>query len=177
MASPWVSWVQPHFVVLVCVRWWVGCIYDGSLPSGWSSEAGGVWHGGFPGGASGEEPACPCRRHNETRIRSLGREDPLEEDMATHSRILAWRIPWTQEPGGLVSMGSQRVGHNWGNLAHSIVMRHKTRPLRQQGPWTSSWVRQKWYLASHVWKYLMIPFYPSPKDSVHSVGPVYVRHQ
>ena len=43
----------------------------------------------------------------ETRVRSLGREDPLEKEMATHSSILAWRIPWTEEPGGLQSMGSQ----------------------------------------------------------------------
>ena len=42
----------------------------------------------------------------------LGREDPLEEDIATHSSILAWRIPWTKEPGGLTSVGSQRVGHD-----------------------------------------------------------------
>ena len=47
----------------------------------------------------------------ETWVRSLGREDPLKEGMATHSRILAWRIPWTEEPGGLQSMGSQRVRH------------------------------------------------------------------
>ena len=48
----------------------------------------------------------------ETRVRSLGREDPLEKEMATHSSILAWRIPWIKEPGGLQSMGSQRVGHD-----------------------------------------------------------------
>ena len=48
----------------------------------------------------------------ETWVRSLGREDPLEEEMTTHSSILAWRIPWTEEPGGLQSMGSQRVGHD-----------------------------------------------------------------
>ena len=48
----------------------------------------------------------------ETWVRSLGWEDPLEEDMATHSSILAWRIPWSDEPGGLQSMGSQRVRHN-----------------------------------------------------------------
>ena len=48
----------------------------------------------------------------ETQVRSLGREDPLEEGMATHSSILAWRIPWTEEPGGLQSTGSQRVGHH-----------------------------------------------------------------
>ena len=48
----------------------------------------------------------------ETQVQSLGQEDPLEEEMATHSSILAWRIPWTEEPGGLKSMGSQRVRHN-----------------------------------------------------------------
>ena len=49
----------------------------------------------------------------ETWVWSLGWEDPLEEGMATHSSILAWRIPWTEEPGGLQSMGSQRVGRDW----------------------------------------------------------------
>ena len=48
----------------------------------------------------------------ETQVRSLGREDPLEKEMATHFSILAWRIPWTEEPGRLQSMGSQRVRHN-----------------------------------------------------------------
>ena len=48
----------------------------------------------------------------ETWVRSLGWEDPLEKEMATHSSILAWEIPWMQEPGGLQSMGSQRVGHD-----------------------------------------------------------------
>ena len=46
------------------------------------------------------------------QVQSLGWEVPLEEGMATHSSILAWRIPWTEEPGRLQSMGSQRVGHN-----------------------------------------------------------------
>ena len=49
----------------------------------------------------------------ETWIRSLGQEDPLEEEMTTHSSILAWRIPWTGGPGRLLSVGLQRVGHNW----------------------------------------------------------------
>ena len=48
----------------------------------------------------------------ETQVRSLGREDPLEKEMATHSRILAWKISWMEEPGGLQSMGSQRVRHD-----------------------------------------------------------------
>ena len=49
----------------------------------------------------------------ETRVRSLGWEDPLEKEMATHSSTLAWRIPWREEPGRLQSMVSQRVGHDW----------------------------------------------------------------
>ena len=48
----------------------------------------------------------------ETQVRSLGREDPLEEEMATHSSVFSWEIPWTEEPGRLQSMGSQRVGHD-----------------------------------------------------------------
>ena len=49
----------------------------------------------------------------ETRVRSLGQEDPLEKEMAIHSSILAWKIPWTEEPGWLQSMGMQRVRHDW----------------------------------------------------------------
>ena len=52
----------------------------------------------------------------ETRVQSLGWEDPLEKGMATHSSILTWRIPWTEEPGKSQSMGSQRVGHDWGTF-------------------------------------------------------------
>ena len=49
----------------------------------------------------------------ETWVQSLGQEESLEKGMATHSSILVWRIPWTEEPGGLQSMGLQRIGHNW----------------------------------------------------------------
>ena len=70
----------------------------------------------YIGGASGKESACQCRRHKRRRfdpwVRSLGGEEPLEEGVATHSSILAWRIPWTEEPGGLQFIKSQRVGHN-----------------------------------------------------------------
>ena len=48
----------------------------------------------------------------KTWIQSLGQGDPLEKEMATHSSILAWKIPWTEDPGGLQSMGPQRVGHD-----------------------------------------------------------------
>ena len=54
----------------------------------------------------------PANAGDEMWVQSLGREDPLEESMATHSSILAWRTPWLEEPGGLQSLGSQRVGHD-----------------------------------------------------------------
>ena len=60
----------------------------------------------------------------ETRDQSLGWEDPLEKEMATHSSVLAWRIPWMEEPGRLWSMGSQRVGHDW---ATSLSLSQHTR--------------------------------------------------
>ena len=60
----------------------------------------------------------------ETRVRSLGWEDPLENEMATHSSTLAWKIPWTEEPGRLQSMGSQRVGHD------SASSRSRSSPFR-----------------------------------------------
>jgi len=57
----------------------------------------------------------------ETWVQSLGQEDTLEKEMATHSSTLAWKIPWTGEPGGLQSMGWQRVGHDWAtSLTHHI---------------------------------------------------------
>jgi len=65
---------------------------------------------------------------HETQVQSLGLEDPLEEGMATHSSVLAWRIPWTEEPGSVQSMGSQRVRHDGttntktGIIAHVLVI-------------------------------------------------------
>ena len=61
----------------------------------------------FPGGSDGKESAC-----NEGDMGDLGWEDPLEKRMTTHSSILAWRVPWTEEPGGLESMELQRGGHD-----------------------------------------------------------------
>jgi len=66
--------------------------------------------GGFPGGSVVKN--LPTMQ--ETSVRTLGREDPLEKEMATHSSILAWRIPWTEEPGGQQSTGLQRVRHDLG---------------------------------------------------------------
>ena len=81
---------------------------------------------GFLGGPNGKEPTCLCRKLNgqETRVWFLGQEDLLEEGMTTYSNILGWRIPWTGEPGGPQSMGSQRVSHNWSNLSHTHTHTH-----------------------------------------------------
>ena len=57
----------------------------------------------------------------KSRVRSLGGEDPPEKEMATHSSILAWRIPWTGEPGGLQSRGSQKVRHDWATNTYSLL--------------------------------------------------------
>ena len=66
---------------------------------------------GFHGDSDGKESACHAI--HKTWVQSLGWEDPLEKEMETHSSVLAWRIPWTEEPGRLQSMGSQRVRHEW----------------------------------------------------------------
>ena len=85
----------------------------GGLPSMGSHRVGHDWsdlaavvYMGFPGGSDGKESACRFRR---PKFNSWVGKIPLEEGMATPSSILAWRIPWTEEPGGLQSMGSQRV--------------------------------------------------------------------
>ena len=69
----------------------------------------------FPGGTSGK-----------TQVGSLGWEDPQEEGTAVHSNILAWKIPWTEEPGGLLPIGLQRAGHDWSDLActHELMHAH-----------------------------------------------------
>ena len=65
----------------------------------------------FPSGPAVKNPPA-MQEPQETWVQFLGQEDPLEDGMATHSSILAWRIPGTEEPGGLQSVGSQRVGHD-----------------------------------------------------------------
>ena len=64
---------------------------------------------GFPGGSVGKKICLPMLK---TWVQSLGQEDSLEKEMASHPSILAWEIPWTEKPGGLQSMGSQRVGQD-----------------------------------------------------------------
>ena len=78
---------------------------------------------------SGKELACQHKRH-ETWVQSLGQEGTLKEGTATHSSVLAWRIPQTEEPGGIWSIGLRRVRHNWSDLAHKpALLRTKTSPV------------------------------------------------
>ena len=81
----------------------------------------GIWHlKGFPGGSVVKNPPAI----QETWVPSPGWEDPLEEEMATHSSILPWEVPWTEEPGRLEFIGSQRVGHNLGTKQQSGIWKH-----------------------------------------------------
>ena len=97
----------------------------------------------------------------ETQVRSLGREDPLEKEMATHSSILAWRIPWREEPDRLQSMGSQRVRHDWTELNWTIqglpwwlsgkgptcqCRRYGLDPWVEKIPWRRKWQPTSVYL-------------------------------
>ena len=75
---------------------------------------------GFPGG-SVVKSHLPMQEMRETRVRSLGQEDPLEKEMVTRSNITAREIPWTEEPSGLQSMGPQRVGHDWAHTHADTV--------------------------------------------------------
>ena len=79
---------------------------------------------GFPGG-SAVKNLLVSSELQEAWVRSLGWEDPLEEFMATPSSMLAWRIPWTEEPGGLQSIGPHRVVHNFSDLAGTIKVEQK----------------------------------------------------
>ena len=80
------------------------------------SRQGALW--GFPIGSVVRNPTTR-QDPQETGFWSLGLDDPLEESMTTHSSILPWRIPQTEESGGLLSMKLQRVGHNWSDLART----------------------------------------------------------
>ena len=76
----------------------------------------------------------------ETRVQALGWEDPLEKEMAIHYSTIAWKIPWTEEPGRLQFMGSQRVGHDWATSLHFIVLESSLRVWK---------IKIKLYLLAH----------------------------
>ena len=105
---------------------------------------------GFPGGSDGKESAC------NAGVLGLGWEDALEEGMATHASILAWRIPRTEEPGGLPSMGSQRVGHTW--VTHMFTFtggREAGSRWRLGLPFVNDSGDEHLWLASWLWLHLL----------------------
>ena len=95
----------------------------------------------------------------ESQVRSLGQEDALEEEMATHCIILAWKIPWTEEPGGLQSMGSHRVGHDWPCTLTTFAETPKTVPYIRQGGYA-------FHRTAKVsdWGSLLLPIPVCPQD-------------
>ena len=84
----------------------------------------------------------------ETGVQSLGREDPLEKEMAIHSSTIAWKIPWTEELGKLQSMGSQRVGHDWATSLYQpdFIREWEQRQLQREGK-----------AGANAWSYLANP--------------------
>ena len=77
----------------------------------------------------------------ETQVQFLGREDPLEKELATHSNKLAWEIPWTEEPGGLRSLRLQRVRYNWSDLAHTRILEWVAYPISSGSSQPRNWTR------------------------------------
>ena len=88
-------------------------VYFEILPCQWGVA---LW---LPRWHSGQESSCQCRRHKERQVWSLGREDPLKEEMATHSSILAWKIPWTEEPDWATVHG---VAKSWTWLSPHLTI-------------------------------------------------------
>ena len=94
----------------------------------------------------------------------LGREDPLEQGKETHSSILVWRIPWTEEPGGLLSIGSRIVRHNWSNLACIYTLLHYIMLLILSNNWFDSWLHicktlSRWQKYKYLFKLFIISIY------------------
>ena len=94
---------------------------------------------GFPGGASGKEPACQCTRQKRHRFDSWVRKIPPEEGTASPSSVLTWETTWTEEPGSLQSMGSQRIRHDWSDLA-LVHMKLQMNLQLFYSPWEPLWV-------------------------------------
>ena len=91
------------------------------------------WDYSSTGGGSGKELTCQCKRRRRCGFDPWVRKIPLEEGITTHSSILAWRIPWTEEPDRLQSIASQRVRHNWSNLAHTHSSISQGSPEKEDG--------------------------------------------
>ena len=118
---------------------------------------------GFTGGSDGKESVCNA----EDQVQSLGQEDALEKGMATHSSILARRIPRREEPGGLQSMGSQRVGHDWATVRTKVGEKPWVLPEMSPRARKCSWqngTRQWWDRVKHL---LTVPTGPATCTGFH----------
>ena len=116
MSSCLQSWGKEHDVIF-----WVSCLTSCFIQGSLLYWLLLCHYGVFPGGSAVKNPPA-MQELQETWVWSLGREDPLEKGIATCSTTLAWRMPWTEEPGGLQSTGLHRVGHNWSDLAYSHTL-------------------------------------------------------
>ena len=125
----------------------------GRLDTGGRNYLKERWRRGFPVGSRVKNPPA-TQEPQETRVWSLGWEDPLQEEMVTHSNILAWRILWTEEPGGLPSIGSHRVRHNW-MTEHGLIGWRKEE--KQEAFLTDPWFSE----TPPLWANLPV-IHPSP---------------
>ena len=108
--------LPPVIAHTVTRTWWVSTVVVGGMPS-----LENHWHlliHSFPGGASGKESTCQCRKHTETWVWFLGLEHPLEEGMAIHSSILAWKITQTEETGRLGTAELDTTKHIYTHTQH-----------------------------------------------------------
>ena len=128
----------------------------GSVPESGSSPGEGIgyplWHSWAFLVAQTVKNLATTR---ETWVRSLGWEDPLEEGMATHSSIITWRIPWTEEPGGLQPMGLHRVGHDWATK-HSTAWHSGVLPAQSIQNMQGRLIKKEdiqlvWHTVSKIW--------------------------
>ena len=132
---------------------------------------------GNPGGASGKESHLLMQGAQEKQTQSLGWEDPLEREMATHSSILAWRISWTEEPGGLQSTGLQRVGHDWagtgvrakGMMSYAYFRIH-CKGLGSLESKRTKFKSKLWYLAVRFWTDDFISFVAARPHHSYRIG-------
>ena len=135
---------------------------------------------GFPGGTCGKEPTSQCRRHKRHRFDPWVGKIPPEEGKATHSSILAWRILWREEPGGLQSMGLQRVGHDWSDLActHITPVWPHLNLLHPQWPCSLIWSQCDQNVSTCIWRHT-IPFITNVYIRVEfsMSGPLETNHE
>ena len=103
----------------------------------------------------------------ETWVLSLGGGDPLEKEMATHFSILTWRIPWTEEPGGLQSTGSQRVGYDWATSLHLTSLHFSAEEDTGSIPGLgrSHMLQSDWVVAPHYWALTTEPECPRAQEA------------